>query len=273
MATKRALLVGLQFVDWSRYPGGWNGRSGCEGCGKDVQMMSEILRQAGFDNANISVLQDEAATMGNVLAELNAKVNDCRSGDLLVFYFTGHGSFQADKRNPKTSGDESDGQDELLCLYDGYLLDDRLFDAWKNVRRGARVLTISDSCHSGTNMRKINTGSFVALPSSLGARPTANAGSTSGDSEVEVNVEVDGVRGSFVHIAGCPDDATSKGGNDGSKMTLALFNEWNRSNHGSGMNYQSFHQNIAAAVQSFQRSLILGWGVNSRQFLAERPFA
>ncbi len=229
-------------------------------------MMSEILRQAGFDHANISVLQDEDATMGDVLAELNDKVNQSRAGDLLVFYFTGHGSHQDD-----TSGDESDREDELLCLYDGYLLDDRLFDAWKNVRRGARVLTISDSCHSGTNMRKINTGSFVPLPSSLGSRPTVNTGGTLGGSEE--NVEVDGVRGSFIHIAGCPDDATSKGGSDGSKMTLALFNEWNRSNHGSGMNYQSFHQNIASAVQSFQRSLILGWGVNSSQFIAEQPFA
>ena len=37
----------------------------------------------------------------------------CEEGDFLVFQFSGHGTHEDDE-----DGDESDGQDEALCLRD-----------------------------------------------------------------------------------------------------------------------------------------------------------
>jgi hypothetical protein len=47
--------------------------------------------------------------------------------------------------------DETDGMDEFLCLYDGYLLDDELWTIMNKCR--GRVLCIYDCCHSGTMYR------------------------------------------------------------------------------------------------------------------------
>ena len=54
-------------------------------------------------------------------------------------------------------GDEPDGRDEALCPYDisqgKVLTDDELYDIFSGRKWGARIIVISDSCHSGTVAR------------------------------------------------------------------------------------------------------------------------
>ena len=84
-------------------------------------------------------------------------MKDAAPGDRLVFHFSGHGSYTAD-----VDGDENDGADELICLYDmdwdkpdSYLLDDELRAWTAEVPEGVHLSVILDSCHSGTGTRMI----------------------------------------------------------------------------------------------------------------------
>ena len=72
-----------------------------------------------------------------------------RPGDEIIIYWTGHGARCAD-----TSGDEKDGYDETLVLYESkpndpntQLIDDE-FGRWVQNLSGRKVLIILDTCHS-----------------------------------------------------------------------------------------------------------------------------
>jgi hypothetical protein len=141
MATKRALCVGI-----NDYPGTGSDLSGCV---NDARDWKRALEARGY---RVATLFDKQATRANVLEALTALVRSGRSGDRLVFTFSGHGSWI-----PDTDGDESDQRDEMLCPYDigrnQYLLDDDLADAFGRKAAGVRLYFISDSCHSGTVSR------------------------------------------------------------------------------------------------------------------------
>ena len=85
--------------------------------------------------------------------------------------YAGHGSSV-----PDFSGDElDDGKDETWCLYDREMLDDELYDGWRNFKRGVRVLVISDSCHSGSVLRATLDGTMRVDLSNPDLRPRPRA--------------------------------------------------------------------------------------------------
>jgi metacaspase-1 len=90
-------------------------------------------------------------------------VEGARTGDTVVVQYSGHGSFVPDR-----DGDEPDGVDECLCPHDiatnGPITDDDLFGILSGAARGARVVVISDSCHSGS-VTRFNP---IATPASAG---------------------------------------------------------------------------------------------------------
>jgi hypothetical protein len=69
--------------------------------------------------------------------------------DLVVIHYSGHGAQVID-----TSGDELDGMDEVICPSDynvhGMLKDDIISYLLSGFPSYTRVVTIFDSCHSGT---------------------------------------------------------------------------------------------------------------------------
>ncbi len=98
------------------------------------------------------MLLDRQAT-GKVMREEIARlVGEAKGEDSIVITYSGHGSFVPDE-----DGDEPDGTDECLCPYDirskGPITDDQLFDLYSARQSGAKLLMISDSCHSGTVAR------------------------------------------------------------------------------------------------------------------------
>jgi hypothetical protein len=138
MANKRALCVGI-----NDYPGVDDDLSGCLNDAKDWK---QTLQGRGY---TVATLFDNDATRQNVLEGLAKLVRSGKSGDSLVFTFSGHGSWI-----PDTNGDESDQRDEMLCPYDigknKYLLDDDLAEVFGKKADGVRLFFISDSCHSGS---------------------------------------------------------------------------------------------------------------------------
>lgn len=89
-------------------------------------------------------------TKKNIQKALEWLVNDCRKGDSLVFYFSGHGL-----RLPDFNNDETDGFDETICpvdfLKEGMIIDNDINSIIvKPLKEGVTLHAIVDACHSGT---------------------------------------------------------------------------------------------------------------------------
>ena len=118
----------------------------------DAKSWSAVLRkQYDFTSADVRVLLDKAATHEQVTDGLKALLAGARSGDVLVFTNSSHGTYVADG-----GSDEADRYDEAMCPYDcktALLTDDELRTLFADIPRGVRLTVISDSCHSGSVTR------------------------------------------------------------------------------------------------------------------------
>jgi hypothetical protein len=140
-----SIHIGLNHVDPGAYEG-WDGE--LSGCINDANAMKEIAQAMGYDP--IHVLSDEQATAEAVLAAICDAANNLQTGDHLLLTYSGHGG-----QIPDQTGDEDDSLDETWVLHDRQLLDDELYTEWSKFAAGVRIFILSDSCHSGTVMRKL----------------------------------------------------------------------------------------------------------------------
>jgi hypothetical protein len=157
----KALLVGINKY---KLPG-----SDLQGCVNDVTNMRHmLLTYFGFTVKQVRVITDERATKANIMKRLEWLVNGAKSGDRLVFHYSGHGSQIRDRE-----GDElKDKLDEILCPYDmdwdgTYIVDDDLGQLFSKIPKGVNLEVFLDSCYSGTATREViatgNTPGDMAL--------------------------------------------------------------------------------------------------------------
>ena len=146
--TKKALVVG---IDKYKNPA-WN----LQGCSMDAAVMSGMLQDHfGFPGDNVRLLIDDRATKANILSRLDWLVRDAKPGDVLAFFYAGHGSQVRDR-----NGDELDDHlDEILCPHDlnwdDPLSDDVLSQYFSRVPEGVNLTVIFDCCNSGTATRSL----------------------------------------------------------------------------------------------------------------------
>ncbi|MBA3014313.1 MAG: caspase family protein [Proteobacteria bacterium] len=209
---KKALLVGIN---------DYKGISDLRGCINDVTNMRDILKTyLGFTNRDIRVLVDSRATKANIVSRLQTMVSTAKSGDFLVFHFSGHGSQIRDR-----NGDELEDQmDELICPYDmdwdgTFITDDSLNSIFSKLPKGVLLEVFLDSCHSGTGLRDINFG----RPANLGPEHTTLDRFLAPPADIECRLEGEeddlksprsfrsANRSTVHHIlwAGCKDNQTS----------------------------------------------------------------
>ena len=170
---KYALLVGI-----NNYQGGI---SKLRGAVNDVDTMNGILVQRfGFASPDIVKLTDLAATRNGILSNLRAFQAKAKDGDLFVMTYSGHGTLFPDKYSalldetkeiymeeenekgevevvyPKGTYDSAIVPVDALAKTSGLswgnlILDDELYEILGDItRRGASVVFLSDSCHSGS---------------------------------------------------------------------------------------------------------------------------
>lgn len=226
----RAVVAGLTAVDPRAY-GGWSGA--CPGCDVDSEIFYAMCQESGVQAA---LFQNAAATRSNLTAAARAAWADMKAGDLFVFYISGHGGQQND-----AGGDEEDGQDETLCLWDGPLSDDVLRDLWNEVPAGVRVFFVTDTCHSGTN--------FKYRPRSLRASMSRE------------------FKGGLIHFGGCADGSYSYGSTSGGVFTTALVDAWSATN-----TYLSWFVSAAATMPKNQTPTYAEWGAVDDSFRLAAPF-
>lgn len=126
-------------------------------CADDAHRVQRAFLNAGLIQPQDSiVLTDRAATRANVVDALTRFNRTAGPNDTVVFFFSGHGN-----QVPDRDGDEADGTDETIVLYDGAVTDD---DMRTILEPGAgRDLVALDSCYSGGFARDL-----ARLPNSAG---------------------------------------------------------------------------------------------------------
>jgi hypothetical protein len=191
---KKALLIGINYL---------NTPYQLNGCIHDTSRMKDLLSSHGFSNFKvITDLTDVKPTKANILAELKSLVVNAKAGDMLVFYFSGHGSYTFDRNN-----DEVDGKDEMIISSDlqGVLDDELKSILQNNLPREVTIFGLFDSCHSGSMFDL----KFNYLDS------------TNYDSYNENN-KVTECQGNVIMISGCMDAQTSSEAEIDSKPQGAL---------------------------------------------------
>jgi hypothetical protein len=139
---KRSLHIGI-----NDYPGT---DSDLVGCVNDAQDWRGALALRGFDDQ--TEILNNAAMKKVILTFLKDIVAKTGPGDIAVITFSGHGTWVPDK-----DGDEANGRDEALCPWDfakgEIITDDELYVVFSKCNPAARLVFISDSCHSGSVTR------------------------------------------------------------------------------------------------------------------------
>lgn len=117
----------------------------------DVILLGEtLIAHLGFPAERVIPLINESATKRNIEEEMNRLAEYADIDDLVLIFFSGHGTYGDD-----LDGDEDDGTDEYLLPYDAVhgklytaIVDD-MFGYWIKRIKSMNVLLLIDSCHSG----------------------------------------------------------------------------------------------------------------------------
>ena len=141
----KAVLVGVNVYEHPEVPN-------LSGCVNDVRLVRYVLKRwFGVPNEDLRVVVDERATRANILHRLRVTCETAEPGDVIVFYFSGHGSQIRDR-----DGDElTDYLDELICPHEmdwdrrNYILDDDLDALFDEIPKGVLLEVFFDCCFFG----------------------------------------------------------------------------------------------------------------------------
>ena len=261
-----SIHVGLNHVDPKQYEG-WDGA--LNACVADATDMRALAKKCGFKE-NLMLL-NEAATAKAVAAAIGTAAKSLGKGDMLFLTYSGHGGQVKDRNN-----DEKDRMDETWVLFDRELVDDELYTLWGQFKAGVRILTLSDSCHSGTVAKDFRPSLNGGPRPRFMPRPIAE--------QVErahaplyrkIQMENKGsekakVGASILLISGCMDNQTSMDGDHNGAFTGALKKVWAGGKFKGG--YRSFRDKIVAGMPSSQTPNYYFIGATNPIFEAQKPF-
>jgi hypothetical protein len=213
---------------------GWDGQL-CA-CEADANDMANIAKHNGFE---AKTLLTNNATRKNVMNEISNVGSLLKSGDIFMLTYSGHGG-----QLPDLNDDEDDDRlDETWCLYDGMLVDDEIYNLFSKFESGVRIITLSDSCHSGTVTKEI-LSEKVYTQINLEGKESVRYRNMPRDVELRVyrdnkefydniltNKElaqsIDKVKASSLLISGCLDNQLSADGPFNGLFTGTLLRVWN----------------------------------------------
>ncbi|MBX3132274.1 MAG: caspase family protein [Gemmatimonadaceae bacterium] len=161
--TKRAVLVGINRYDAVSAPAGsqlaatatTRRITNLNGALNDATAMRDLLvGRFGFPAANARLMTDGEATRDAIIAAVNETLAQSQPGDVVVFFYAGHGSQRRNTLSPSPSR-----LDQTIVTADAnigaYDIRDkelgRLFNPFLD--KGVELILIFDSCHSGSITR------------------------------------------------------------------------------------------------------------------------
>lgn len=151
-----SLHLGLNTVDRTHYG---TGLQDLDFCVADADEMERLMQEKGY--GTITKLTNGEATRSAMIEAVEDAAKHLKSGDIFCMTYAGHGGQVKDFNADEQGGPDHDNLDETLCLFDGQLIDDELYNLWSKFADGVRVVTVFDCCHSGSSIR--NTGTRLSL--------------------------------------------------------------------------------------------------------------
>jgi hypothetical protein len=292
MAKGYSLHLGLNFVDPKHY-GGWDGELAA--CEFDANDMAAIAKAQG--HAETTVLLTREATSGRLVKEMLRLARVLEADDLLFLTYSGHGG-----QVPAEGSDEDDKLDETWCLYDRQFIDNEIYNLLGRFRPGVRIVTLSDSCHSGTALRDRQraggpspeeqvrsmaraareTMPADAVPPEEDAKPrlapidvTLDNYNENKDVYLALQAATAGAEGQVpaagaILISGCQDAHVSLDGRHNGLFTGNLKKVWKEGAFDGG--YRAFHQAIVARMPPTQVPNLFQVGNVTAAFLNRKPF-
>lgn len=268
--------IGVNRLERTRYPGVCT----LTGCENDAKAMARLARAQGFSP---TLLLGAKATVGAVRAAVAAAASPVGGDGMVLVTYSGHGGLVPDVPDEGDSRDLTDGNDETWCLWDRQMLDDEIYRMWTAFEPGARVLIVSDSCHSGGVIRGIEEGLTEPPPPEVRVRALdreqvdasfrALAG-TYGEVQRSLRLEPAGpLRASVVLLAAAQEWELAKDGHPHGLFTRALLEVWNDGAFQG--DYRALHMAIFRAMRredGEQTPVYLTLPPRSQAFLAQRPF-
>ncbi len=231
--TRRALVIGIdryerdsQLAAGAPPPaegeatgGGRDSWGDLSGAVNDSDVFAELLqRRFGFAEHHVLRLRNEEATLAGIRAAFARLTEETQKGDVVVFYYAGHGSQVKNSKSP-----EGDGLDETMVPSDSWrgspdLRDKELAELFDGLlKKGAVFTAVMDSCHSGSIARG-PLGDTAPKARTLPPDPRDVA-----DAKPPLNVEK---RGALILSAAQQDEsayeATDEYGNPRGRLSLAL---------------------------------------------------
>jgi hypothetical protein len=138
----KALLVGINYKGTSYE---------LKGCINDVQNITQYLVSQNISADKMCILTDDTdikPTKNNIINYFTKLLTDAKSGDQLVFFYSGHGSTIV---NTSINKDVEPLDDVLITIDSNCIIDDDLNEIiQKNLKPNVKLFVLFDCCHSGT---------------------------------------------------------------------------------------------------------------------------
>ena len=138
---KKTWVFAAGLLEWQRSDL-WSSFPSCMKNRRDEQLV-EYFRSAGVPDDQITYLQDAEATKSRIEREFSQLLDETDKGDLLVFYFCGHGS--RDQETGETWFSNYDAGEQESSNWNVR----SIFAAIEKRFSGNRALLLADCCHSG----------------------------------------------------------------------------------------------------------------------------
>lgn len=225
------------------------------GCVNDAEkMQAAMLAKYGFKKADTTILTDAQATREGIIGKIKMYEQMAGEGDLFVFHYSGHGTLFPDANSEEQDETElqyveiayGPGASEVIfprAKYDSaivpidvaeatsgkpwqnLILDDELYQMFAAfTKKGAQVVFISDSCHSGSvaraekNLTKIR---FTPLHKAFNAKSFADLNLKKPAADAKPAAAQKQLNGMYLTMTGSKDDEFSlDAGEDGIPMGL-----------------------------------------------------
>ena len=245
----------------------------------DVDHMVEVLsgfNGYGFKPEHMVVLKNERATLAAFREAFETRlIRGSRPQDIVLIYFSGHGSQQCD-----LDGDEqNDSMDETLVFFDsrsgevGDLVDDELGALIDRIP-AQHVVLILDACHSGSGSKGDVMTAKSLKPVDCATEPASKSiiGSTTDNHMVSPDQGHPGL----VFISAVADDARLAYEREGLSNLTSWLTTVLAQSTGHSLNYEQLATRLRARLSSFGQTPAFKGALGKSVFglkKKERPIA
>jgi hypothetical protein len=121
------------------------------GCINDANAICSLISDYNFNKINILTdnvkILEKIPNRNNIIREFKNLLIDSQAGDVLLLFYSGHGSYILDKNN-----NEKTGKDQMIipCDFNSIVDDEFKSIIQTNLKKDVTLIALFDCCHSGT---------------------------------------------------------------------------------------------------------------------------